>query len=100
MSHPILNIKSLAAFLGEKFICCGFTSLDATIQQETIALLSCTETLPVKCKEIVNLYYFGNQSKYEIKARPGVNESTVINRLSHGLHLLKMQFSKKPKNPV
>lgn len=101
MSHPVLHIKSLTAHSGNKLICCHITSLNATVQQETITeLLSCIENLPGEGNAVINFHYFRNKSIHEIKARSGVSESAVRNRLNYGLHLLRRQLSKKPKNPV
>jgi hypothetical protein len=70
MSHPILNIESLTALVGKKFIYHDMTSLDAMVQGQTIAELpGCTENAPVRREEVAKLYYFQNQSIHEIKAR-------------------------------
>jgi RNA polymerase sigma factor (sigma-70 family) len=60
----------------------------------TTQLLACIENLPAKCKEVIELYYLENQSIHDIKATIGMSESTVRNRLSYGLYLLKTQMAK------
>lgn len=101
MLYAILNIDLLIALYGKKFNGWYIISRNGIVHQKTIAeLVGCIENLPAKCKKIINLNYPGNQTIHEIKARSGVSESAARNRLGYGLHLLKMQYSKKPKNPV
>ena len=101
MLRAILNIDLLTALYGKKFNGCYIISRNGIVHQTIITEpVGRIETLPAKCKKVINQNYSANQTIHEIKARSGVSESTARNRLGYGLHLLKMQFSKKPKSPV
>lgn len=66
---------------------------DIPQQEIELKLLSGIELLPAKCREVILLYYFNNQSIKNIQATIGKSESTVRNRLSYGLFLLKQQIT-------
>ena len=77
-----------AATLYQKLLSKGFSQQEIEAQ-----LVSGIETLPGKYKQVLILHYFNNQSVQDIKTTVSKSESTVRNRLSYGLYLLRQQIT-------
>lgn len=63
-------------------------------------LLDALSAIPPDCHKVCWLYYEKELNKKEIAKLLNISLSTAQHRLSWGLHLLKTQIAKKPKNPV
>ncbi|HEX5154699.1 MAG TPA: sigma factor-like helix-turn-helix DNA-binding protein [Parafilimonas sp.] len=71
---------------------CKTAVLDFSEEELIEQLMFCLEALPVRFREVIDLYYFKNVSIAGIKAVIGVSESTVRNRLGYGMFLLKKRI--------
>lgn len=78
------------------------TDILLRLQQKELfqQLLQALSAIPLTCREACWLHYEKGLSKKEIANLLNISLSTAQHRLSWGLHLLKTQIAKKPKNPV
>jgi len=87
-SHTSKVHSAREANLFQKLLAQSFSNEEVEAQ-----VLSGLEALPSKYRQVILLHYFNNQSIQNIQATIGKSESTVRNRLSYGLYLLKQQIT-------